>query len=37
MAILAPVPVIEPVTVADVEALLAAIPPNCELHEPDDI
>ena len=27
-------PVIEPVAVADVEALLAAIPPNGELHEP---
>ena len=26
-------PVIEPVTVADVEALLAAIPPNGELHK----
>jgi hypothetical protein len=31
---LAPVPVIEPVAVADVEALLAAIAPNRELDEP---
>ncbi len=34
MAVLAPMPVIEPVTVANVEALLAAIAPDCELHEP---
>ena len=27
-------PVIEPITVANVEALLAAIPPNGELYEP---
>jgi hypothetical protein len=27
-------PVIDPVAVADVEALLAAIPPDCVLHEP---
>src|SRR5436189_5840840 len=27
-------PVIDPVAVADVEALLAAIPPDRELHEP---
>ena len=33
-AVLATVPVIEPVAVADVEALLAAIPPDRELHEP---
>jgi hypothetical protein len=32
--VLAPVPVIEAVAVANVEALLAAIPPNGELHEP---
>jgi hypothetical protein len=31
--VLAPVPVIDPVAVANVEALLAAIPPNGELHE----
>ena len=34
MAILAAVPVVEPIAVADIEALLAAIPPDCELHEP---
>jgi hypothetical protein len=34
MPVLAPIPVIEPVAVADVEALLAAIPPDRELHEP---
>ena len=34
MPVLAPVPVIEPVAVADVEALLAAIPPDRELYEP---
>jgi hypothetical protein len=32
--VLAPVPVIEAVAVANVEALLAAIPPNGELYEP---
>ena len=31
---MASIPVIEPVAVADVEALLAAIPPDRELHEP---
>ena len=31
---MAPMPVVEPVAVADVEALLAAIPPDCELDEP---
>ena len=31
---MAPIPVIDPVTVADVEALLAAIPPDRELYEP---
>jgi hypothetical protein len=34
MPVLAPVPVIEPVAVADVEALRAAIAPNRELDEP---
>ena len=34
MPVLASVPVIEPVAVADIEALLAAIPPDGELHEP---
>src|SRR3984893_16419163 len=34
MAVLAPLPVIEPVAVANVEALLAAIAPDRELHEP---
>ena len=34
MPVLAPMPVIEPVAVADVVALLAAIPPDRELHEP---
>ena len=34
MAVLAPLPVIEPVAVANVEALLAAIPPDRELDEP---
>ena len=34
MPIFAPMAVVEPVAVADVEALLAAIPPNRELHEP---
>ncbi len=34
MAVLAPVSVIDPIAVADVKALLAAIPPDCELHEP---
>ena len=34
MPVLAPIPVIEPIAVADVEALLAAIPPDRELHEP---
>ena len=34
MPVLAPIPVIEPVAVADVEALLAAIPPDRELYEP---
>jgi hypothetical protein len=33
MPVLAPIPVIDPVAVADVEALLAAIPPDRELHE----
>jgi hypothetical protein len=27
-------PVVDPIAVADVEALLAAIAPDCELHEP---
>ena len=31
---MAPMPVVEPVAVADVEALLAAIAPDGELHEP---
>ena len=30
---MAPMPVVEPVAVANVEALLAAIAPDCELHE----
>ena len=34
MPVLAPMPVIEPVAVANVEALLAAIPPDRELDEP---
>jgi hypothetical protein len=34
MPVLASMPVIEPVAVADVEALLAAIPPDRELDEP---
>jgi hypothetical protein len=34
MPVLAPIPVIEPIAVADVEAWLAAIPPDRELHEP---
>ncbi len=34
MAILAAMPVIEPIAITDVEALLAAIPPDRELHEP---
>ena len=34
MPVLAPLPVIDPVAVADVEALLAAIPPDRELDEP---
>jgi hypothetical protein len=34
MPVVAPMPVIDPVAVADVEALLAAIPPDCELDEP---
>ena len=34
MPVLAPIPVIEPIAVADVEALLAAIPPDRELYEP---
>ena len=34
MAVLAPLPVIEPVAVANVEALLAAIATDRELHEP---
>ena len=34
MAVLAPLPVIEPVAVANVEALLAAIAPDRELDEP---
>ena len=34
MPVLAAMPVIDPVAVADVEALLAAIPPDRELHEP---
>ena len=34
MPVLAPIPVINSVAVADVEALLAAIPPDRELHEP---
>src|ERR1700683_3790259 len=33
MPVLAPMPVVEPVAVADVKALLAAIPPDRELHE----
>jgi len=32
--VLAPMPVIDPVAVADIEALLAAIPPDRVLHEP---
>jgi hypothetical protein len=32
--ILAPVPVIKPIAVADIEARLAAIAPDAELHEP---
>jgi class 3 adenylate cyclase len=32
--ILAPIPIIDPVAVANIEALLAAIPPDCVLHEP---
>ena len=31
---MAPMPVVEAVAVANVEALLAAIPPDCELYEP---
>ncbi len=31
---MAPMPVIEPVAIANVEALLAAIAPDCELDEP---
>ena len=31
---MAPIPVIEPIAIADVEALLAAIPPDRELYEP---
>jgi len=34
MPVLARLPVIDPVAVADVEALLAAIPPDRELYEP---
>jgi hypothetical protein len=34
MAVLAPLPVIEPVAVANVEALLAAIAPDGQLDEP---
>src|SRR4029077_3198495 len=34
MPVLAPIPVIDPVAVADVEALLAAIPPDREMYEP---
>ena len=34
MPVLAPMPVIEPVAVANVEALLAAIAPDRELDEP---
>jgi hypothetical protein len=34
MPVFASMPVIEPVAVADVEALLAAIAPDRELHEP---
>ena len=34
MPVLAPMPVVEPVAVANVEALLAAIPPDRELDEP---
>jgi hypothetical protein len=32
--VLATIPIIDPVAVADVEPLLAAIPPDRELHEP---
>ena len=34
MPVLAPIPVIQPIAVADVEALLAAIQPDRELYEP---
>jgi hypothetical protein len=34
MPVLAPMPVIEPVAIAGVEPLLAAIAPDRELHEP---
>jgi hypothetical protein len=34
MPVLAPMLIIDPVAVADVEALLAAIPPDRELDEP---
>ena len=34
MPVLVPMPVVEPIAVADVEALLAAIAPDRELHEP---
>ena len=34
MPVLAPMPVVEPVTVANVEALLAAVAPDRELDEP---
>ena len=34
MPILAAVPIIEPVAVADIEPCLAAITPDGELHEP---
>ena len=34
MPVLAAMPVVEPVAIANVEALLAAIAPDCELDEP---
>ncbi len=34
MPVLASMPVVEPVAVANIEALLAAIPPDRELDEP---
>ncbi len=34
MPVLAPLPVIEPVAIADIEPCLAAVPPDRVLHEP---